>query len=45
MEITPNKKNTTGSKGKMHHLIIDESSIGKEAWNKMRGFIIHHLLA
>ncbi len=44
-KLHPIKKNTTGSKGKMHHLIIDESSIGKEAWNKMRGFIIHHLLA
>jgi hypothetical protein len=38
-------KNRTGAKGKMHHLIIDESSIGKDAWNKMRGLIIHHLLA
>ena len=44
-ELHPVKKNTTGAKGKMHHLIIDESSIGKDAWNKMRGLIIHHLLA
>ncbi len=39
------KKSTTGAKEKMHHLIIDESSIGKDAWNEMRGLIIHHLLA
>lgn len=39
------KKNTTGAKEKMHHLIIDESSIGKDAWNEMRELIIHHLLA
>ncbi len=39
------KKSSTGVKEKMHHLIIDESSIGKDAWNEMRGLIIHHLLA
>jgi esterase/lipase len=39
------KKNTTGAKERMHHLIIDESSIGKDAWNEMRELIIHHLLA
>ena len=39
------KKSETGAKEKMHHLIIDESSIGKDAWNEMRGLIIHHLLA
>ena len=39
------KKSTTGAKEKMHHLIIDESSIGKDAWNEMRELIIHHLLA
>jgi esterase/lipase len=44
-KLHPVKKNTTGVNGKMHHLIIDESSIGKDAWNKMRGLIIHHLLA
>ena len=38
------KKNTTGAKEKMHHLIIDESSIGKDAWDEMKGLIIHHLL-
>ena len=42
--LHPVKKSTTGAKEKMHHLIIDESSIGKDAWNEMRGLIIHHLL-
>jgi len=42
--LHPVKKSTTGVKEKMHHLIIDESSIGKDAWNEMRGRIIHHLL-
>jgi len=42
--LHPVKKNTTGTNRKMHHLIIDESSIGKDAWNKMSGRIIHHLL-
>jgi len=42
--LHPLKKSKTGAKGKMHHLIVDESSIGKDAWNEMRGRIIHHLL-
>jgi hypothetical protein len=42
--LHPVKKDTTGAKEKMHHLIIDESSIGKDAWNEMRALIIHHLL-
>jgi esterase/lipase len=42
--LHPVKKDTTGVKEKMHHLIIDESSIGKDAWNEMRGRILHHLL-
>ncbi|MBW2604449.1 MAG: alpha/beta fold hydrolase [Deltaproteobacteria bacterium] len=44
-KLHPVKKNTATAKEKMHHLIIDESSLGKDAWNKMRGLIIHHLLA
>lgn len=40
----PVKKSTTDVKENMHHLIIDESSMGKDAWNEMRGLIIHHLL-
>jgi hypothetical protein len=43
-KLHPVKKNTTGAKGKMHHLIIDKSSIGKGAWDEMRRRIIHHLL-
>jgi len=43
-KLYPVKKKTMGAKEKMHHLIIDESSIGKDAWNEMRGRIIHHLL-
>ena len=42
--LHPVNKSVTGAKEKMHHLIIDESSIGKDAWNEMRGLIIHHLL-
>ena len=42
--LHPIEKSTTGAKEKMHHLIIDESSIGKDAWNEMRELIIHHLL-
>ena len=42
--LHPVEKSATGAKEKMHHLIIDESSIGKDAWNEMRELIIHHLL-
>jgi len=42
--LHPIKKHTTDAKEKMHHLIIDESSIGKDEWNEMRKHIIHHLL-
>ena len=42
--LHPVKKKTTGAKEALHHLIIDESSIGKDAWNEMKGLIIHHLL-
>jgi esterase/lipase len=38
-------KSATGAKNTIHHLIIDESSIGKDTWNEMRELIIHHLLA
>ena len=43
-KLHPVEKNTPGAKEKMQHLIIDESSIGKDAWNEMRGLIVHHLL-
>jgi esterase/lipase len=43
-KLNPVKRYTKGTKEKMRHLIIDESSIGKEAWNEMRWHIIHHLL-
>jgi esterase/lipase len=43
-KLHPVKKHTTGAKEKMHHLIIDEFSIGKDAWNEMRALIINHLL-
>ena len=42
--LFPVKKHITSAKEKMHHLIIDESSIGKNAWNEMRRLIINHLL-
>lgn len=43
-KLHPVKRYTKGTKEKMHHLIIDESSMGKEAWNEIRRHIIHHLL-
>ena len=43
-KLHPVKRYTKGTKEKMKHLIIDESSIGKEAWNEMRKHIINHLL-
>lgn len=43
-KLLPIKKDAKGAKEKMHHLIIDEPSIGKDAWNEMRGRIINHLL-
>ena len=42
--LHPVKKHETGAERTMNHLIIDESSIGKEAWNEMREHILHHLL-
>ena len=42
--LHPVKKHITDAKEKMHHLIIDESSIGKDTWNEMRKHIINHLL-
>jgi alpha-beta hydrolase superfamily lysophospholipase len=44
-KLHPVKKHTTGAKEKMHHLIIDESSIGKESWKDMKRIIVHHLSA
>jgi len=44
-KLRPIKKRTTGAEEKMHHLIIDELSVGKDAWNEMSTLIIHHLLA
>lgn len=43
-KLHPVNKSTAGAKDKMHHLIIDESSIGKDAWNDMSKLMIHHLL-
>ena len=43
-KLHPLKRYIKGTKEKMKHLIIDESSIGKEAWNEMKGHIIHHLM-
>lgn len=38
------QKGEQGVKVKMHHLIIDEPSVGKETWNGMKNVIIKHLL-
>jgi esterase/lipase len=38
------KKSQEDAKGKPHHLIIDESMVGKDSWNEMKNLIIHHLL-
>jgi alpha-beta hydrolase superfamily lysophospholipase len=44
-ELHPLTKSKTGAKEKMHHLIIDESSIGENAWNEMKRLILHHLIS
>ncbi len=38
------QKGKTGVKEKMRHLIIDEPSVGKDVWQKMRIAITNHLL-
>jgi esterase/lipase len=38
------KKSEKDAKKIPHHLIIDESTAGKDSWKKMKHFIIHHLL-
>jgi esterase/lipase len=37
------KKSENDAKKKPHHLIIDESTVGKDSWNKMKHLIIRHL--
>lgn len=44
-KLHPVIKSSTGYPKKMHHLIVDGSSMGKDAWDGMTGLIIHHLLA
>jgi esterase/lipase len=38
------KKIEKDAKKKLHHLIIDESTVGRNSWNKMKHLIIRHLL-
>jgi esterase/lipase len=38
------EKGKTGVQEKMHHLIIDEPSVGTDTWNQMKNIIIEHLL-
>jgi len=38
------EKGTTGVQEKMHHLIIDEPSVGTDTWNQMKIIMIEHLL-
>jgi len=38
------EKGKTGVQEKMHHLIIDEPSVGTDTWNQMKNIMIEHLL-
>jgi len=38
------KKSEKDAKNIPHHLIIDESTAGKDSWKKIRHLIIRHLL-
>ena len=42
--IHPVKKDKTATKIKMHHLIIDEVSVGKNMWREIVDVTITHLL-
>jgi hypothetical protein len=42
--IIPIKKDKTGAQVKMHHLIIDEASVGKNMWQEIVEATISHLL-
>jgi esterase/lipase len=43
-KIHPVKKDKTATKIKMHHLIIDEASVGNNMWHEIVGVTITHLL-
>ena len=43
-KIHPVKKDKTASKIKMHHLIIDEASVGKKMWQEIVDVTITHFL-
>jgi len=38
------EKGKTGVQEKMHHLIIDEPSVGTDTWNQIKSVLIEHLL-
>jgi hypothetical protein len=38
------KKEANGEPGKIHHLIIDEASTGKDVWREMMDVMTAHLL-
>ncbi len=38
------EKGKTGVQEKMHHLIIDEPSVGTDTWNQIKSIMIEHLL-
>ena len=42
--ILPVKKDEIGTEVKMHHIIIDEASVGRQMWQKMVKTTITHLL-
>jgi alpha-beta hydrolase superfamily lysophospholipase len=44
-EIHPVNKDKTTNKIKMHHLIIDEASVGEKTWQKIIDITMTHLLA
>ena len=43
-KIHPVKKDKTATKIRMHHLIIDEASVGKNMWREMEEITITHFL-
>lgn len=38
------EKSKTGVQEKMHHLVIDEPSVGTDTWNQIKSVMIEHLL-
>jgi uncharacterized membrane protein len=43
-KIHPVRKDNTATEIEMHHIIIDEASVGKQMWNEIVDTTITHLL-